>query len=62
MKIKLLKNYRGHQKGDEIEALDSEIGWLGEFGYISPKPVHTEAKVEPKSPVTRKPRKPKNRS
>ena len=60
--IKLLKKYRGHQKGDIIKPLASELSWLEEFGYIDaeePKETHTEAKATPKKANTRKPRKPK---
>jgi len=62
MIIKLLKKYRGHKKGDEIEPLDSEITWLDEYGYIDKteqKEDHTKVKSVTKKRNTRQPRKPK---
>ncbi len=62
MIIKLLKKYRGHKKGDEIEPLDSEIAWLTEHGYIDktdPKEDNSKASSTPKKRNTRQPRKPK---
>ena len=62
MTIKLLKKYRGHKKGDEIEPLVSELAWLCEYGYIDktePKEDHTKVKSVTKKRNTRQSRKPK---
>lgn len=60
--IKLLKKYRGHKKGDEIEPLVSELAWLDEYGYIDktePKEDNSKVSTTPKKRNTRQPRKPK---
>jgi hypothetical protein len=64
MQIKLLKKYRGVSKGETIEADNSELEWLAEFGYIdntvkAEKVTNTKASTETKKRNTRKPRKAK---
>lgn len=57
--IKLLKKYRGDEKGAMINPEASELGWLEQFGYIDKDVVDTTVSTEPKKRNTRRSRKPK---